>query len=141
MTLWKRGNVYWTYVNVDGVRHNKSTGTGARKKAEVVDYEFKQELIRKQQQPPQMNPEMPFAELAARFLADADVRPYHVDRLKLLLPYFGETAISQINKSAVREYRKARHAQKNLSDTTINRDLEALRHIRMAKARETSKTP
>jgi integrase len=104
-------------------------GTANRRKAEAIDFEFKQELRERQHQPPQIDPDMTFAELASGFLADADVKAYHVDRLKLLLPYFGAVCIGQINKSAVRDYRKTRHAQKKVSDTTINRDLEALRHI------------
>lgn len=129
MSLWKRGNVYWSYVYINGIRHHKSTGTGNRRKAELADLEFKQELLEKQHRPRRLNPDMTFAELASRFLADAEVKPYHIDRLKLLLPYFGQTGIGKIDKPAVRDYRKARHAQKKISDTTINRDLEALRHI------------
>jgi len=52
-----------------------------------------------------------------------------LDRLKVLLPYWGETPIGRIHKAMVVEYRRRRHAQKAVSDTTINRDLEALRHI------------
>ncbi len=129
MSLWKRGNVYWSYVYINGKRHHKSTGTANRRKAELADLEFKRELVEKQQQPRRFDPDMKFAELAARSLADAEVKPYHVDRLKLLLPHFGEISIGKIDKPAVRDYRKARHAQKKVSDTTVNRDLEALRHI------------
>jgi integrase len=50
--------------------------------------------------------------------------------LKLLLPYWGTTEIGRITKAGAREYRAYRHkAKKNLSDTTVNRDLEALRHM------------
>jgi integrase len=50
--------------------------------------------------------------------------------LKLLLPYWGTTEIGRITKAGAREYRAYRHkAKKHLSDTTINRDLECIRHI------------
>lgn len=129
MTLYKRGNVYWAYVWVDGVRHAKSTGTGYRKQAEAVEQQFKQELNLKQHQLPQLDPQMTFGALAARFLADGVPKPYHLDRLKLLLPYFGDTPIGRITKNLVRQYRQARHRQRKLTETTINRDLECLRHI------------
>jgi integrase len=129
LTLFKRGNVYWAYVWVDGVRHAKSTGTGNRRQAEDIEHDFKQEVKLKQYQLPQLDPQMTFATLAARFLAEGAPKPYHVDRLKLLLPYFGDTPIGRITKNLARQYRQERHRQKKLTETTINRDLECLRHI------------
>jgi integrase len=129
MTLWKRGNVFWSYVYVDGVRHAKSTGTGNRRNAEQIEQRFKEELNLKRQGMSQLAPDMTFGELAARFLAEGIHKPYHLDRLKVLLPYFGETPIGRISKALARDYRTRRHAQKRLTDTTVNRDLEALRHI------------
>jgi integrase len=73
---------------------------------------------------------MTFAELAARFLADGSPRPYHLDRLKVLLPYFGEAPIGRISKPLVREFRRDRQKEKKqLSETTLNRDVEVLRHL------------
>jgi integrase len=129
MSLWKRGRVYWSYVYMDGVRHAKSTGTGNRRLAEVIDQRFKDELNLKRLGIRQPAPEMTFGELTARFLAEGVSRPYHNDRLKMLLPYFGDTEIGRINKATVREYRQHRHAQKAVSDTTVNRDVELLRHL------------
>jgi integrase len=73
---------------------------------------------------------MTFAELAARFVADGSPRPYHLDRLKILLPYFGENSIGRISKPLVREFRRDRRKEKpRLTDTTLNRDVEVLRHL------------
>jgi len=116
MSLWKRGRIYWSYVYMDGVRHAKSTGTGNRRLAEVIDQRFKDDLNLKRLGIRQPAPEMTFGELTARFLAEGVSRPYHNDRLKMLLPYFGGTEIGRINKAAVREYREHRHAQKAVSD-------------------------
>lgn len=130
MALFKRGNVYWSYVWVDGIRHAKSTGTTNRRTAERIDQRFKEELNLARMGVVEPKPEMAFSELAARFLADGSPRPYHIDRLKLLLPYWGTTQIGRITKAGAREYRVYRHkTKKNLSDTTVNRDLEALRHM------------
>jgi integrase len=50
--------------------------------------------------------------------------------LKLLLPYFADIPIGEITRGAAREYRKHRHdKKKQLSETTVNRDLEVLRHL------------
>jgi integrase len=129
VSLYKRGNVYWSYVWIDGVRHGKSTGTGNRRQAEQVDQKFRDELNLERQGIRQLAPEKTFAEVTALFLANGTAKPYHVDRLKALLPYFGETTIGRIYRSMTDDYRRERHAEKNVTDTTINRDLEVLRHI------------
>jgi len=129
VSLYKRGRIFWTYVWIDGVRHSKSTGTGNRRQAEAVEHEFKEELNRRRHHIPQPTPEMTFGELAARFIAEGSPRPHHLDRLKVLLPYFADYCIGRITKPLVREYRSARHREKKLSETTLNRDIEVLRHL------------
>lgn len=130
MSLYKRGNVYWSYVYVDGVRHAKSTGTSNRRRAERIDHDFKEELNLIRQGITEPHPEMTFGELAAHFIANGSPKPYHLDRLKVLLPFWAETPIGRITKGQVREYRAYRHeGKRKVSETTVNRDLEALRHI------------
>jgi len=129
LSLYKRGRVWWAYVYVKGVRHAKSTGTGNLRIAQRIDQDFKEALTLASlgMQVPQ--PEMSFDELAVRFLAEASPKPHHLDRLKVLLPYFGEIPIGRINKSLVRDYRAKRHAKKKVSDATINRDFGVLRNL------------
>ena len=129
MTLFRRGNVYWAYVCVDGVRHAKSTGTNNRRQAEQIEQRFKDELNLRREGLSQLAPETTFSELTARFLAEAQVRPFHLDRLKVLLPFFGETPIGRITKNLAIAFRKERHAQKQITETTVNRDLECLRSM------------
>ncbi|MGO9642358.1 MAG: tyrosine-type recombinase/integrase [Candidatus Acidiferrales bacterium] len=130
MSLYRRGRTYWTYIWVEGIRHSKSTGTTNRREAEGIERQFREELNRRRHQIREASPEMTFADLAARFLADGSPRPYHLDRLKVLLPYFGESAIGRITKPLVREFRRDRRTEKaQLSETTLNRDVEVLRHL------------
>ncbi len=130
MTLYKRGNVYWTYVWIDGVRHMKSTKTGNKRLALRIDEQHKEELALARTFPNRLQPDLTFGGLAARFLGDDNPKPHHIDRLKILLPYFADIPIGQINRAIVRDYRKYRHEKKkSLSETTINRDLEVLRHL------------
>jgi integrase len=129
VTLYKRGRKYSISIWVDGIRHLKSTGTTNRREAETIEREFREELNRRRHQIREASPDMTFAGLAARFLADGSPRPYHLDRLKVLLPHFGEWPIGTITKAAVREFRAARHKQKKLTETTLNRDIEVLRHL------------
>jgi integrase len=129
MSLFKRGDVFWSYLTMDGVRYSQSTGTGNRRKAETIEQRFKDELNLKRHHVVEPEPNMSFGSLAAKFLANGESKPWHVDRLKLLLPYWSEIPIGRIHKGLVVDYRKRRHAAKTVTDTTINRDLEALRHI------------
>ena len=129
MSLFKRGEVYHSYVWLNGVRYHKSTGTGNRQKAQLIDQRFKEALNLQRHQVHQPVPQMRFGELVARFLGEGTPRAWHLDRLKLLLPFFSDCTIGSIHKGLVREYRARRHHEKKVSDTTINRDIEALRHI------------
>lgn len=129
MTLYKRGRKYSIQLWMDGIRYLKSTGTTNRREAETIEREFREELNRRRHQIREASPEMTFTDLTARFLADGSPRPYHLDRLKVLLPHFGEWHIGTISKAAVREYRTKRHKEKTLTETTLNRDIEVLRHL------------
>lgn len=114
---------------MEGVRYRKSTGTANRRLAEQIDRNHKDELLARQNHLAQFNPSMTFGELTAKFLAEENGKAWHLDRLKALLPAFSHTAIGSIGKSLVRQYRVHRHQQKKLTETTVNRDLECLRHI------------
>jgi integrase len=129
VTLYKRGRKYSISIWVDGIRHLKSTGTTNHREAETIERKFREELNRRRHQIREASPDMTFADLAARFLADGSPRPYHLDRLKMLLPHFGEWRIGTICKPAVRDFRTARHKTKKLTETTLNRDIEVLRHL------------
>ena len=129
MSLFKRGNVYWSYVWEDGIRHARSTGTSNRRLAEQIDQKHKEEIRLKSAQLPDLKPKMLFAELAGRFLHEGSPKEWHRDRLKVLLPFFSATEIGGITKGLVRRYREKRHSEKQLTETTVNRDIECLRHL------------
>jgi len=129
LSLWNRNGVYESHVWLDGVRYRKATGTTNRRLAEQIDRKFKDELIAQRNQITNCKPGMTFGELVAEFIASGSSKAWHLDRLKVLLPYFADMAIGHIGRGNARQYRLDRHRQKKLTDTTINRDLECLRHI------------
>src|SRR5712692_7887896 len=104
MSLWKRGKVYWSYVYVDGIRYAQSTATRNLRQATHIEQRFKEALNLKRHQIIEPRPEMLLGELAARFLAEGAPRPWHIDRLKLLLPYWSEVPIGRIHKSMTDDY-------------------------------------
>jgi integrase len=129
VTLYKRGAVYWSYVWVDGVRHAQSTKTGNRRLAEQIDQKHGEEQRLRNTQCPELKPDMLFAELGARFLKDGYAKEWHRDRLKVLLPYFADMQVLRITKGVIRQYRAERHRLKTITETTVNRDIECLRHL------------
>jgi integrase len=129
MSLYKRGGVYWSYIWQDNIRYAKSTGTDKIRKAQGFDRKHKTELELKKFRPAELNPEMTFGELFARFLADGEVKLFHIERSRAFLPYFAEKPIGEITKNEIIRYRKERHKQKKLSETTLNRDVEVIRHV------------
>lgn len=129
MSLFKRGNVWWTYFYIDGVRHQESTGATSRRQADAIEIKLKAEANARRHQIVEFDPDLTVAALAARFLGDANPRPHHVWHLKSLLPYFGDMRIIRLNRNMAREYRLWRKQHESVCDATINRDLSVLKHI------------
>ena len=129
MPLFKRGNIWWAYVSIDGYRHHKSTGTPNRRQAEAIERQFREELNERRHRLPQLKPEMSFKELTAHFIAGGMGRPHSLDRLKHLLPFFSEFQLIDINTSTIRKYRQERNRQRTLTAATVNSDLSVLRRL------------
>jgi integrase len=129
MSLMKRGDIWWSFLHQYGVRYAQSTGTSNFRQAQKIEQHFREELNLRRHHLVEPRPEMTVTELWILFLADGDCKAWHKDRMKVLLPYFGAMPIGRIHKSMATDYRRRRHSAKTVTDTTINRDLEALRHI------------
>jgi integrase len=132
MSLWRRpSGIYESHIMLDSVRYRISTGTANKRLAEKIDRKHEEDLLARRFQVEQheFRPTMKFAELATRFTASGVAKPWHLDRLKIILPYFAGMEIGHINKSVVERFRAHRHSQRKLTETTINRDLECLRRI------------
>jgi integrase len=131
--------VYWSAIWIDGVRRMRSLETSNRRRAEQLEQKWRDELHAERFQLPNLKPDMPFAELWARFLAEGEAKAYHRDRAKQFLSFFADMPIGQITKNDIARYRKQRHAdhlrrqgtddRKPLSETTVNRDVEVIRHL------------
>ena len=130
MSLFKRGEVWWSYFYRDGIRHQYSTGTSNRRQAETIEAKLKEEVNKQRFQIVEADPHVRFGELAAQFIASGSVRPHHLYHLKFLLPFFGHLVALRMTKSMADEFRRARRAHNPaIKDSTINRDLSVLRHV------------
>lgn len=132
MSLLKRGNVWWAYFFVDGLRHQESTGTANRRQAEAIEAKLKKEANEQRFQLVQADPDLTFGAIAARFIASGIARPHHLYHLNILLPYFADTPALRLTKAMTEEFRRRRQAEraeKPCKDATVNRDLAVLRHV------------
>ena len=129
MSLFKRGNIWWSYFYVDGIRHQFSTETSNRRQAESIEAKLKEEVNARRYKLVQTDPNMTFGELAARFIASGIARPHHLYHLKFLLPYFADVPVLRLSKPMAEEFRRKRQSGTSTKDATVNRDLSVLRHI------------
>jgi integrase len=132
VSLWRRpSGIYESHIMIDSVRYRKSTGTSNKRLAEKIDRKHEEELLaaRFQVEQHEFKPDMKFAELVTRFAGSGVAKPWHLERFKIALPYFANMEIGHIGKGVMQRYRAHRHSQRKLTETTINRDLECLRHV------------
>ena len=132
MSLFKRGNVWWSYFYVDGIRYQQSTETKNRRQAEAVEAKLKEEITAQRFRLVQADPNMTFGQLAGKFIASGIARKHHLYHLKFLLPFFAEVPVLRISKPLTEEFRRKRLANpivRPIKDATVNRDLSVLRHL------------
>lgn len=129
MSLLKRGNVWWSYFFVDGVRHQQSTGTSNKRQAEAIERKFREDINNRRFQIVQYDPDITVAALCARFMDDPGYRRHHFFHIKAILPFFGDRQVIRLNRNDAVEFRAWRMGQKKLTDATVNRSLSTLRHI------------
>ena len=93
--------MYESHICMDGVRYRRATGTSNKRLAQQIDKKFEEEVLAQRFQLEQYKPTMKFGELAAKFIAEGVTKPWHLERLKLVLPYFSDFEIAYINKSVI----------------------------------------
>lgn len=129
MSLFKRGGVWWNYFNIDGVRHQLTTSTGNRRQAEAIARKQQDDANAQRFQLQQVDPDITFGELAAKFIAGSSCTKYHIDRLKHVLLYFKDSCVLSMTRGDLTKYRATRQSEKTVSDATVNRDLSVLRRV------------
>jgi len=131
MGIFRRsGSSVWHYdFIVRGQRFQGSTGKTNKRDAEFVFHKLKLEAHANPNDVARSDPNMTFAALVAEFFARGAARPHHRERLKFLLPFFGDLPLARLTRGLAGDYRLDRKAGKPISDATVNRDLSTLRHI------------
>jgi integrase len=114
---------------VDGLRYQRSAGTRNRRLADRIGQRWKDQVIARRFQVVELDPYLTVGQLAERFLNSATSRPFHHQRLRLLLPYLAEGRVARLTRSQIEDYRLARRTSGGVRDATVNRDLSVLRRV------------
>jgi integrase len=128
VSLFKRGDVFWSQFYLDGIRYQQTTGARTRRLAEQIERKLREDANLRRHDVINADPDVTFGKLAAKFIANG-AKPFHLDRLKHLLPYFADLPAACITKGIAADYRSHRHQEKSITDATLNRDLACLRRI------------
>lgn len=129
MSLLKRGTIWWSFLYVDGLRHQSSTGTSNKRQAEAIEQKLREDINARRFQVVTYDPKITVAALCARFMADPGYRPHHYFHIKAILPFFGDMQVIRLGRNHAAEFRAWRMSRKKLTDATVNRSLSTLRHI------------
>ena len=129
MSLWKRGDVWWTQFFVDGIRHQVTTGATNKRQAEAIEQKLKDEANARRHSLVRYNPGITVAAIVARFMGGGEMKTHHVFQTKALLPFFGDMRVAGLNRNVAVQYRVWRKQQKVVTDATVNRALSVLRRI------------
>jgi integrase len=143
MGIYKRpdSKKWWISYYQNGKRVREPVSTKKSEAEKVLTQrinainEGKHPVIKKRK-----NQKIRFASIAKSYLSDhskPNKKTYRSDisRLKVLIPYFGDFYITEINSSHVAEYKKIRLQQKAktrnglISPTTVNKEVKLLKNI------------
>jgi len=107
VSLFKRGNIWWSYYYQDGIRHQSSNKDFQPQAGRENRSQLKEEVNNQRFRIVDIDPAMKFGELAARFIASGSVRPHNIYNLKFLLPFFSDFPVIRITKSLTEELSEA----------------------------------
>jgi len=131
--MFKRGNVWWTCLMVEGHRVQRSLETTNKKLAEKIEAKLKLDIAEGKFFERGLGHEKTFADLAKRYLTDVSctkaktthIRDEGIFR-KYLVPIFGEILLANIRRRHVVDYKVKRRAD-NASGSTINKELNLMK--------------
>ena len=130
MSLFKRGNTWWTrFTTPNGQRIRESTGTGDRKQAQ----EFQDRLKAKYWVVQKLGdkPERSWQDAVVRWLDETQHKATHHDdvhHLRWLHPYLGDKTLNDITRDMIDALIAKRKAD-GVSNSTVNRLLAVVRAI------------
>jgi integrase len=129
VSLFMRGQTFWSQFYVGGIRYQESTRTSNRRQAELVEKKLREQVQLQHLGITRVDPYITFGEITAKFIANGMAKPFHLDRLKQILPFCEQVPVLRMTKGLANEYRSWRHRERALTEATVNRDLACIRHI------------
>jgi integrase len=137
MSLYKRGNVWWSDGWFEGRRHQFSTKQANKKRAKTVEDMYFARLADERAGIEKRKPAPLFSEFAQRFVDHVAVRheskpqtvSFYAAKLSRLLESeaFASAHLDRIDESMIETYVQAR--RKSVGPATVNRELATLRRL------------
>lgn len=130
MGVFKRGATWHIRYVRDGTIVRESTGAASKRLALAILDKRKTEVAEGKHLDKQERPEMTFAELCEWYWDHHGQRKRSNGvrgRLKRLKSFFGNMPLLRITPELVNEYRQERIARDEVSERTVNRDLQELK--------------
>ena len=127
--LYKRGQIYWTAIKVDGKLYRKSTGTASQKEAEHI-LACRRKEINEGKLLGTKRINYKFAELAKEYLKWTERQRSYKDKklwIKQLIEVFGNLEIKDLNTRIIEQWQSKR--LKCNKPSTVNRILATLKHM------------
>src|SRR5690349_4872743 len=110
MGVFRKGNLYYYDFIVRGRRFQGSTGKTNKREAEIAFQRLKLEVHDRTDEPGRSDPNVTVAALVANFIAHGAARQHHKERLKFLLPFFGDLPLARLTRGLASDYRRDRKA-------------------------------
>lgn len=141
MGLFKRGQVWWMSFTHRGKQVRKPTNVKDKKLAEKIYHKVMTQLAEGQWLDKLEGEDKTFKELADKYIneyAKLNKRSWQKDQERLnnhLIPFFGELIVTEISPKVISAYKGHRY-QKDISPSTINRELTIMKHMYTMAVRE-----
>ena len=127
--LYKRGQIYWTAIKVDGELYRESTGTRSQKEAEHT-LACRRKEINEGKLPGTKRISYKFAELAREYLKWTERQRSYKDKklwIGQLIEVFGNLNVKDLNTRIIEQWQSER--MKRNKPSTVNRILATLKHM------------
>ena len=132
MGLYKRGSVWWMTFVYKGKQYRKSTETDDRKLAQRINDKIRGQIAEGKWFDVSEEEERTFKDLMERYMKEHSKpkkKSWLRDEISIshLNPFFGSSALQEINPEMISRYKTKRYAE-NARPATINRELALAKH-------------
>lgn len=126
MSLYKRNNIWYMDVRIDGIRHRIPTGSENKKEAQIIHAQVVTDIQQEKWFEKQRAKTTTVKQMIERYIQEYP-RQRDPQTIKKLLPAFGHLTLAQVDTDIIAEYRASR--LQTVKPATVYQELSLLRHM------------